>query len=83
MDRDRERGFILAEEEFEHGISELAVPVRSGQGSILAALSVLGSLAEIKSSSNDIAMALTEAAERLGTCEGRATGDAGRKGVAS
>jgi DNA-binding IclR family transcriptional regulator len=82
MDRDRARGFIVAEEEFEHGVYELAVPVRSAEGSILAALSVLGSRAEIKSSTNDIAKALTAAAERLGSCEARA-GDAGRKGLAS
>lgn len=83
MDRDRERGFILAEEEFEHGVYELAVPVRSAEGSILAALSVLGSRAEIKSSTNNIANALTAAAERLGSCEGRAKSHAGRKDVAS
>lgn len=83
MDRDRARGFIVAEEEFEHGVYELAVPVRGAEGSILAALSVLGSRAEIKSSTNDIAKALTAAAERLGSCEGRARGDAGRKGLAS
>ncbi|CAH0138715.1 Pca regulon regulatory protein [Arthrobacter sp. Bi26] len=83
MDRDRARGFIVAEEEFEHGIYELAVPVRNADGSILAALSVLGSRAEIKPSTNDIAKALTAAAERLGSFEGRPRGDAGRKGLAS
>ena len=79
MDRDRARGFILAEEEFEHGVYELAVPVRSAEGSIIAALSVLGSRAEINSSANDIATALTAAAERLGFYVGRTRGDAGRK----
>lgn len=83
MDRDRARGFIVAEEEFEHGIYELAVPVRNAEGSILAALSVLGSRAEIKPSTNDIAMALTAAAERLGSFEGRPRGNAVRKGLAS
>ena len=83
LDRDRARGFIVAEEEFEHGVYELAVPVRSAEGSILAALSVLGSPADIKSSTNDIAQALTAAAERLGSCSGRTRGDAGRKGLAS
>lgn len=83
MDLDRARGFILAEEEFEHGVYELAVPVRSADGSILAALSVLGSQAQIKVRTNDIAKALMAAAERLGSCEGRTRGDAGRKGLAS
>ena len=82
MDRDRARGFILAEEEFEHGVYELAVPVRGADGSILAALSVLGSRAEITSGADDIAAALTEAAEGLGHCEGRTRDDAGRTGVA-
>ena len=83
MDRDRARGFIVAEEEFEHGVYELAVPVRSGEGSILAALSVLGGRDEITSSTSAIAEALTAAAERLGSCEGGIRGDAGRKGLAS
>lgn len=83
MDRDRTRGFIVAEEEFEHGVYELAVPVRSAEGSILAALSVLGSRAEIQSSTNDIAKALIAAAERLGSREARTRDDAGRKGLAS
>ena len=83
MDRDRARGFIVAEEEFEHGVYELAVPVRGAEGSILAALSVLGSRAEIKNRTNSIAKALTAAAERLGSCEGRSRDDAGRKGLAS
>ena len=83
MDRDRARGFIVAEEEFEHGIYELAVPVRNAEGSILAALSVLGSRAQINSNTNDIAKALTAAAERLGSCESRTRAGAGRKGLAS
>jgi DNA-binding IclR family transcriptional regulator len=83
MDRDRARGFIVAEEEFEHGIYELAVPVRNADGSILAALGVLGSRAEIKTNTDDIAKALTAAAERLGSFEGRPRGDAARKGIAS
>ncbi|QHK19256.1 helix-turn-helix domain-containing protein [Pseudarthrobacter psychrotolerans] len=82
LDRDRARGFIVAEEEFEHGVYELAVPVRGAEGSILAALSVLGSRAEINSNTNDIARALTAAAERLRSHEGRDR-DAGRKGLAS
>ena len=83
MDRDRARGFIVAEEEFEHGVYELAVPVRSADGSVLAALSVLGSRAEIMSSTDDIAKALREAAQRLGSCQGGTRNNAGRKGLAS
>ncbi|MBT2533287.1 helix-turn-helix domain-containing protein [Arthrobacter sp. ISL-48] len=82
MERDRERGCIVAEEEFEHGVSELAVPVRGADGSILAALSVLGGRAEIQSGTVDIARALTAAGERLGRYEGRARDGAGRKGLA-
>lgn len=79
MDRDRERGFVVAAEEFEHGIYELAVPVRSPDGSILASLCVLGGQEEIEGGSNDIAKALWEAAGRLGNC-GSGAGQAGRGG---
>ncbi|MDP9695330.1 UNVERIFIED_ORG: DNA-binding IclR family transcriptional regulator [Arthrobacter globiformis] len=83
MDQDRARGFIVAEEEFEHGVYELAVPVRSTDGSLLAALSVLGSRGEIMSSTDDVATALMAAAKRLGACEGRTGHGADRKGLAS
>ena len=82
LDRDRARGFILAEEEFEHGVYELAVPVRRADGSILAALSVLGGRAEIESGTDDIAAALTAAGQRLGSNDGRARENDGRKGLA-
>lgn len=82
MDRDRARGFIVAEEEFEHGVYELAVPVRAADGSVLAALSVLGSRAEIMSGADDIAKALWDAAQRLGS-QGGTQNSAGRKGLAS
>jgi DNA-binding IclR family transcriptional regulator len=83
MDRDRARGFVVAEEEFEHGVYELAVPVRTADGSVLAALSVLGSRAEIMSGADDVAKALWEAAQRLGSCQGGTRNSAGRKGLAS
>ncbi|MDQ0030722.1 IclR family transcriptional regulator [Arthrobacter bambusae] len=67
MDRDRARDFILAAEEFEHGVYELAVPVRSPEGTILASLSVLGSRPEIEPRAGKIAKVLAEAANRLGT----------------
>lgn len=82
MDRDRARGFIVAEEEFEHGVYELAVPVRAADGSVLAALSVLGSRAEIMSGADDVAKALWEAAQRLGS-QDSTRNSAGRKGLAS
>ncbi|MEZ2387982.1 IclR family transcriptional regulator [bacterium RCC_150] len=68
MDRDRARGFILAAEEFEHGIYELAVPVRDNKGIILAALSVLGSRDGVEPRVQGMADALTEAAGRLSSC---------------
>ncbi|AXJ08962.1 IclR family transcriptional regulator [Arthrobacter sp. PM3] len=83
MERDRVRGYIVAEEEFEHGVYELAVPVRGAAGSILASLSVLGGRAEIISRADDIAAALTSAAARLGSVDGRTRTDAGRKDLAS
>jgi DNA-binding IclR family transcriptional regulator len=81
MGRDRARGFILAEEEFEHGVYELAVPVRGADGSIFAALSVLGGRTGIMSGSDEIAAALTAAAERLGLREGRTREGGTREGA--
>ncbi|WP_427131121.1 IclR family transcriptional regulator [Pseudarthrobacter sp. S9] len=83
MERDRPRGFVVAAEEFEHGIYELAVPVRNLEGTILASLSVLGARAEIEPRAKDIAKALTEAAERLGSCDSSTRDNAAKKGVPS
>lgn len=69
MDRDRARGFILAAEEFEHGVWELAVPLRSHDGSISAAISVLGTRAQVELRADDVATALTAAASRLAATE--------------
>jgi DNA-binding IclR family transcriptional regulator len=66
MVRDRPRGFVAADEEFEHEVVELAVPVRDAGGAVLASLSVLGSRAEIGSDSEAIGGLLRGAAERLG-----------------
>ncbi|MFG2576917.1 IclR family transcriptional regulator C-terminal domain-containing protein [Streptomyces sp. NPDC048481] len=41
-DRDRPGGVVVAHAEFEHGVTEYAVPVRDGDGRIRAALSVVG-----------------------------------------
>lgn len=63
--RDRDAGFIAASEEFEHGVVELAVPVRDAGGSIIAALSVLGSSAELGKDAAAVAAMLARAAQRL------------------
>lgn len=79
MERDRPRGFITAAEEFEHGVYELAVPVRDPEGTILASLSVLGTRAQIEPGTKRIAKALTEAAARLGSCDRMARDGAGQR----
>nr|WP_217509426.1 IclR family transcriptional regulator C-terminal domain-containing protein [Pseudarthrobacter sp. C4D7] len=65
MVRDRAAGFISADEEFEHGVVELAVPVRDAAGSIIGALSVLGTRAELGTDSASAARVLATAAARL------------------
>lgn len=67
--RDRTAGFIAAEEEFEHGVVELAVPVRDAGGSIMGALSVLGSRGEFGADFATAAAVLSSAATRLGAAE--------------
>ncbi|MFW0773495.1 IclR family transcriptional regulator [Paenarthrobacter nitroguajacolicus] len=67
MERDRPRGFVLAAEEFEHGVWELAVPVRDTGGRIAAALSVLGSRSNLELGAPEIAAVLQAASQRLGT----------------
>ena len=66
MERDRPQGFVLATEEFEHGVSELAVPVRETGGRIVAALSVLGSRSNLDAAAQEIAAVLQSASKRLG-----------------
>jgi DNA-binding IclR family transcriptional regulator len=65
MERDRAAGSIAADQEFEHEVVELAVPVRDPAGGITAALSVLGIRAELGSGAAAAAVALHGAAERL------------------
>jgi DNA-binding IclR family transcriptional regulator len=67
MARDVARGHITCDEEFEHDILELAVPVRVGDGSILAALSVLGRRADVGDDAAGVAAVLRGAADRLGS----------------
>lgn len=68
MVRDNAAGFVSADEEFEHHILELAVPVRAVSGAIVASLSVLGgrSVADAES----VASVLWESARRLGAVAG-------------
>ncbi|MHC6591674.1 IclR family transcriptional regulator [Arthrobacter sp. C152] len=73
MERDRGTGFIAADEEFEHGVLELAVPVRAAEGPVIAALSVLGSRAGV--SPGPAAEALRRSAERLGALAAQAWGE--------
>lgn len=65
MVRDRPQGHVAAAEEFEHGIHELAVPVRDGHGRITAALSVLGHYEQLRGNPSQVAAALLESAARL------------------
>lgn len=67
MVRDKPRGYVLAVEEFEHGISEVALPIRDGQGNILASLSVLGSRPELDFRTEEVSELLAGAAARLGS----------------
>ena len=70
MDRDRSTGYILATEEYEHDVWELAVPVRSPKGDIVASLSVLGSRLDAGRSIDEVADALQSASKRLGSSIG-------------
>ncbi|MEV7662664.1 IclR family transcriptional regulator C-terminal domain-containing protein [Paenarthrobacter sp. NPDC089316] len=66
MERDLQQGFVLAAEEFEHGVWELGVPVRVAGGRIVAALSVLGSRADLEKGATGIAAVLQSTANRIG-----------------
>jgi DNA-binding IclR family transcriptional regulator len=65
MARDLQRGYVTSDEEFEHDIVELAVPVRDAGGAILASLSVLGHRAEVGTKAAGIASVLRGAADRI------------------
>ena len=67
MARDVARGYVACDEEFEHDIVELAVPVRDPGGNILAALSVLGRRNEVGDDAAGVAAVLRGAADRLGS----------------
>jgi len=65
MARDRPRGHVAAADEFEHGIHELAAPVRDENGRITAALSVLGQRQHLRDDPDGVAAALLDGAARL------------------
>ncbi|MFM9594891.1 IclR family transcriptional regulator C-terminal domain-containing protein [Streptomyces scabiei] len=64
-DRDRLRGIIAAHGEFEHGVTEYAVPVRDTDGHIRAAVSVVGRQQDLLSRERTLHAALTTAAAAL------------------
>ena len=66
LDQNKPQGYVLAAEEFEHGVWELAVPVRAAEGRIVAALSVLGGRADLEKAAPGIAAVLRSASNRLG-----------------
>lgn len=67
MAKDKPHGFVVATEEFEHGIVEVAVPVRDPGGGIVASLSVLGGQPDVGPRAGELADVLAEAAARLGS----------------
>lgn len=63
--RDRSTGIVAAHEEFEHGLSEFAVPLRNAQGRISSALAVVGRSEDIAHRAEEIRAALCDAAGTL------------------
>lgn len=64
MERDRSRGIVHAIEEFEEGLTEFAIPLRSPNGEIAAAISA--STAELDAHrTTELCSALIEASDRL------------------
>jgi DNA-binding IclR family transcriptional regulator len=64
-DRDRRRGIVAAHGEFEHGVSEYAIPVRDTAGHIRAAVSVVGRQQDLMAHERTIRTNLTAAAAAL------------------
>ncbi len=64
-DRDRVRGVVAAHGEFEHGVTEYAVPVRDAGGHIRAAVSVVGRQQDLLPRERAIHAELTAAADTL------------------
>jgi DNA-binding IclR family transcriptional regulator len=72
MERDKTQGFVHATEEFEHGVHELALPVRDPAGQIVASFSVFGEQQEIDGRLQLIRTAVEESVQRLATAAGAA-----------
>ncbi|MFI6732458.1 IclR family transcriptional regulator C-terminal domain-containing protein [Nonomuraea sp. NPDC050451] len=64
-DRDRPDGMVAAHGEFEHGITEYAVPVRDGGGRICASVALLGRQPDLMPRAETIRAGLTAAAAAL------------------
>ncbi|MFJ8108927.1 IclR family transcriptional regulator C-terminal domain-containing protein [Streptomyces sp. NPDC096132] len=64
-DRDRLRGVVAAHGEFEHGVTEYAIPVRDTAGRIRAAVSVVGRQQDLTVHERTIHTDLTAAAAAL------------------
>ena len=64
-DRDRVRGVVAAHGEFEHGVTEYAIPVRDTAGHIRAAVSVVGRQQDLTAHERTIRTNLTAAATAL------------------
>ncbi|MDQ0688429.1 DNA-binding IclR family transcriptional regulator [Streptomyces achromogenes] len=64
-DRDRRRGVVAAHGEFEHGVTEYAVPVRDGNAHIRAVVSVVGRQRDLLPHERRIRTDLTAVAEAL------------------
>lgn len=65
MERDHERGYVYAIEEFEHGVHEIAVPVRTREGQIAASLCVYGGRDEFEGRLEEIHAVLEESSRTL------------------
>ena len=62
----RERGYAIANEEMEPGLSAVAAPVRDGSGRIVAALNISGPSFRLGDRLDDAGRALVQAASQLG-----------------
>ncbi|MEV0196032.1 IclR family transcriptional regulator C-terminal domain-containing protein [Nonomuraea sp. NPDC050691] len=70
-DRDRPKGLIMAHEEFEHGITEYAAPIRDGRGRVVAAVALLGRHTDLAPHESAVGADLTAAAAALGAMSDR------------
>ena len=68
LDTTRERGYAVVDQELEHGLRSVAAPVRSDNGSVIAAVnvSVHASRATIDEIESRFVAPLLDAVERIG-----------------